>query len=75
MRTDPIVDTIHRIREEYSKRFGNDLHAICEDARVKQGRDGRKVMRLSPQPQDCISSRTERIRGPLLIAAKRRKQL
>jgi hypothetical protein len=56
MQTDPVVDSIHRIREEYAKRFGNDLHAICEDARGKQGQDGRRVVKLSPR----IASRQER---------------
>jgi len=50
MQPDPVVESIRRIREEYAKRFGNDLHAICEDARAKQGEDGRKVVRLSPRP-------------------------
>jgi hypothetical protein len=50
MQPDPVVESIHRIREEYAKRFGNDLHAICEDARAKQGKDGRKVVRLRPRP-------------------------
>ena len=44
-----VVENIHRIREEYAKRFGNDLHAICEDARAKQGRDGRRVVELKPR--------------------------
>jgi len=40
MATDTIIDDIHRIREEYAKHFNNDLKAICNDARSKQGHDG-----------------------------------
>ena len=47
---DTIIDDIHRIREEYAKRFNNDLKAICNDARSKQGQDGRKVVPAHPKP-------------------------
>ncbi len=30
MLQDPIVEEIHRIREEYAKRLIYDLHKICE---------------------------------------------
>ena len=57
MTTDTIIDDIHRIREEYAKRFDNDLKAICNDARSKQGHDGRKVVPAHPklfQPKEKI---------------------
>ena len=48
---DPIVEEIHRIRDEYAKKFNYDLHAICEDLRKKQSTSGRKVVsRPSRQP-------------------------
>jgi uncharacterized protein YeeX (DUF496 family) len=50
MTTDTIIDDIHRIREDYAKRFNDDLKAICNDARSKQGRDGRKVIPAQPKP-------------------------
>ena len=50
MATDTIIDDIHKIREEYAKRFNNDLKAICNDARSKQGHDGRKVVPAHPKP-------------------------
>ena len=49
MATDPIVQGIHKVREEYAERFGNDLKAIVADARSKQGRDGREVVRATPK--------------------------
>ncbi len=33
---DPIVNEIRRIRRAYAERFGNDLHAICEDLRRQE---------------------------------------
>jgi hypothetical protein len=50
MAQDPIVQEIHKVREAYAMRFGNDLRAICNDAQKKQGRDGRKVVRAAPRP-------------------------
>jgi hypothetical protein len=41
---DPIVEEIHKIREEIAKKFNHDLHAICEDARMKQGKSGHVVV-------------------------------
>jgi hypothetical protein len=49
MTPNPIIQEIHRTREEYSKRFGDDLKAICNDARNKQGRDGHRVVSASPK--------------------------
>jgi hypothetical protein len=52
MTSNPIIDEIHNTRREYAERFGNDLHAICEDARQKQGREGRLVVPASPKPAE-----------------------
>ena len=36
MKSDPIVEEIHAIRDAIAKRFDNDLRAICDDARRRQ---------------------------------------
>jgi hypothetical protein len=41
---DPIVEEIHRVRDEQAEKFGYDLHAICEDVRKKQATSGRKLV-------------------------------
>jgi hypothetical protein len=56
MAADPIISEIHKVREEYAKRFANDLYAICQDAYTKQGRSGRKVVKLAPRPVSVGSS-------------------
>lgn len=48
MTKDPLVDEIHRIRSSIVSRFGNDLAAICEDARKRQARSGRRTVALPP---------------------------
>jgi hypothetical protein len=40
---------VHKIREEYAKRFDNNLEAIYNDASKKQGRDGRRVVLACPK--------------------------
>ena len=50
---DPIVEEIHRIRDEHAKKFEYDLHAICEDLRKQQITSGRKVVSRQPRkPQN-----------------------
>jgi hypothetical protein len=46
---DPVVEEIHRVRDEQAKKFGYDLHAICEDIRKKQAISGRKLVTRRPR--------------------------
>ncbi len=36
MFTDPIVEEVRRVREEYAKRFNYDVHAIADDLRKQE---------------------------------------
>lgn len=49
MKDDPILDEIHRFREEYAKRFNYDLNAICQDLRDQQQKNGHRVVTLPPR--------------------------
>jgi hypothetical protein len=51
---DLLVEEIHQHRDEYAKKFGYNLHAICQDLRKKQGQNGRRVVSLSPKPVKII---------------------
>lgn len=53
MSTNPILAELHAIRREYADRFNQDLHAICVDARRKQGQQGRLV--VSPTPKSVVA--------------------
>jgi hypothetical protein len=46
---DPIVEEIHRARDEQANKFGYDLHAICEDIREKQATSGRTLVTRPPR--------------------------
>ena len=46
---DLLIEEIHQYRNEYAKKFGYDLHVICQDLRNKQGQGGRRVVSLSPR--------------------------
>lgn len=45
MSNDPIVEEIHRIREEYAASFNYDIDAIFDDLKAKQAKSERKVVR------------------------------
>lgn len=49
MSRDPIVDEVRAIREKLAAKFNFDVRAIAEDARQRQGKDGRKVISRSPK--------------------------
>jgi hypothetical protein len=46
---DPIVEETRRARDEHARRFGLDIHAICEDLRRIQRECGHPVVRLKPR--------------------------
>lgn len=43
---DPIVEEIHKWREEYAAKFNYDLDAIGADIRKRQAESGREFVRL-----------------------------
>ena len=45
---DPIVEEVRRIRAETAARNGNNLRRIFEDARSREGSDGRRVVSYVP---------------------------
>jgi hypothetical protein len=53
--TNPLIQEIHAIRQEYAKRFKGDLKAICDDARKKQGHDGHKLVPPNPKPKQGVN--------------------
>ena len=53
MTENPIVEQVHRIREEMLAEYGGDLHALIEAMRKRtqeSARAGRKVVTLPPRP-------------------------
>lgn len=48
MKANEILDQIHRIRAEIAARNGNDLRRIFEDARRREGSEGRRVVSYDP---------------------------
>lgn len=49
MQPSPIIEELHELRRRHAERFGNDLHAICEDARRRQAEQGRLVVPANPK--------------------------
>jgi|SaaInl8_200m_RNA_FD_contig_51_210186_length_719_multi_4_in_0_out_0_1 hypothetical protein len=47
---DPIIEEIHKYRDNYSKQFNYDLKKICEDIQQRQGQNNRPVVIPTPRP-------------------------
>jgi hypothetical protein len=48
---DPILEELHRIREEHAKSFNYDFKAIFADWQKRQAASGKKLVSLQPNQQ------------------------
>ncbi|MBX3435991.1 MAG: hypothetical protein KF861_00650 [Planctomycetaceae bacterium] len=55
---DPLIDTIHRFREQHAARFNFSMSAICRDLRERQSRSGHEV--VSREPKQLVDAEIER---------------
>jgi hypothetical protein len=46
MKTDPIIEEIHRIRQEHAEKFNYNLSAIFNDLKEQEKKSGRKFVSL-----------------------------
>ena len=49
MPLDPIIEEMHRVRDEHAKKFDDDLYAMCEDIRAKQAMSARTHVTRPPR--------------------------
>ena len=49
---DPIVEEVRRIRAQIAAEHGHDLHRIFEDARRREGAEGRRVISFDEATRD-----------------------
>jgi len=49
MVTDPIVEEVRRVREEYAKRFNYDVHAIADDLRKQEQQHPDRLVSFPPK--------------------------
>jgi len=50
MEQDPLLEELHRVREEYAARFNYDLRAMYRDLKAREGRGEFVVVHRSPRP-------------------------
>ena len=50
MLDDPIVEEIHRHREEYAKRFNYDIHAMVADLRKREQQHPERLVSFPAKP-------------------------
>ena len=49
MKDDPIVAEVRKWRQKNAAKFNYDIRAIAEDAKSREGKDGRRVVTLPPK--------------------------
>ena len=50
MRDDPIVEEVRRLRQEYAKQLGYELHAMAEDLRRWEREHPERLVSFAPKP-------------------------
>jgi hypothetical protein len=55
---DATIEDIHQTRRRIAEKFGGDLEAILEDARMRQAASGREVWRPKAKPQSTTTRST-----------------
>jgi hypothetical protein len=50
MPTDPILDEVRRIRQEYAKQFNYDLRALAADLRKYEQQHPERLVSFPPRP-------------------------
>jgi hypothetical protein len=59
MNTDPIIEELHRIREEIAAQFNYDVFAIGAALRAEQQDEDRPIVSFSDQPSEPENQPTE----------------
>jgi hypothetical protein len=49
MDTDPIVEEVRRVRQEYAKQFEYDLHALAADLRKHEEQHSERLVSFPPK--------------------------
>ncbi len=49
---DPIIEELHRIREEIAAKFNYDVHAMFAYWRAREAEEGRKVVSFEFPPKE-----------------------
>ena len=60
---DPIVDEVRQARMEHTRRFGGDLHLICEDLRKKEAELGNRLVVRKPRKKSATGVHGPRVQG------------
>lgn len=50
METDPIIEEVRRIRQEYVQHFGYDLRALAADLRKHEQQHPERLVSFPPKP-------------------------
>jgi hypothetical protein len=52
--SDPIIDEVRAARDAIAKEFEYDIEKLAEALKVREGRSGRKIVRLPPREVSVV---------------------
>lgn len=61
MMEDPIIEELHKFREQWAAQFNYDIHALVADLRRSQQEENRQVVNLPPKRVADINLGREQI--------------
>ena len=62
MKDDPIVEEIHRVREQMLARYGGELHALARDAQRRTEEAARAGRKVAVFPAGRVASESEPVK-------------
>lgn len=58
---DPIIEEIHKVREEYAAKFDYDVDAMFEDLRQKQANSNRDVVSFVVDKEEDLTPKEKKV--------------
>jgi hypothetical protein len=59
MKPDPIIEELHRVREELAAQFNFDIYAIGADLQARQAKEDRPVVSFARQRKEELEDEIE----------------
>ena len=59
MTTDPILDELHQVREQFAAQFNYDIFAIVADIQAQEQKENRPLVSLTPQRVEAEEATAE----------------
>jgi hypothetical protein len=72
MKSDPVIDELHRVKDEIAKEFNYDIHALFESLREEQKVSGRNY--VSFEKPKAAKTKTRKVKAKKTATARKTKR-